>query len=193
MTVSWNLPAGETRESATGGYSGGRSGGAGCRTKPGCPWDAPNGPGKGPGGWGGFPVPFSMKGNRFDLGGHRFLTRIPEIEQLWQDLMGDDFLRVRRKSRILYQGRFLNYPLHFTNILVGLGLGESFLCLGSYLHSRFLPRGNPETLEGWITNRFGKRLFQKFFESYSEKVWGRPCRGNAVSLVGPAHTDTLFL
>lgn len=115
-------------------------------------------------------------GYRFDLGGHRFFTRLPEIAQLWQDLMGDDFLTVSRQSRILYQGRFMNYPLHLPNVVASLGPGESFLCLLSYLHSRVQPKGDPETLEGWISNRFGKRLFQKFFESYSEKVWGRSCR-----------------
>ncbi len=125
---------------------------------------------------GGISRTLEYQGYRFDLGGHRFFTRIPEITRLWQELMGDDFLRVSRKSRILYEGRLLDYPLRLTNVLTGLGLGESFLCLLSYLHSRLLPHGDPETLEGWISNRFGKRLFQKFFESYSEKVWGRSCR-----------------
>lgn len=116
------------------------------------------------------------KGYRFDLGGHRFFTRIPGIEQLWRDIMGDDFLKVSRQSRILYQCRFLDYPLHLPNVLAGLGARESLLCLFSYLHARFRSQKDLETLEGWISNRFGKRLFKKFFESYSEKVWGRSCR-----------------
>ena len=116
-------------------------------------------------------------GYRFDLGGHRFLTRIPEVKRLWFEAMGSDFIEVKRKSRILYNGRYLHYPLHLQNLLASLGLKEGLLCLGSYLKSHFLPQGDPDTLEGWVVNRFGERLFAHFFKSYSEKVWGRPCSG----------------
>ena len=116
------------------------------------------------------------KGYRFDLGGHRFLTRIPGIATLWKEMMGDDFLKVTRKSRILYRDRLLDYPLYLPNVIAGLGPKESFSCLLSFIHSKLHPEGDTETLEGWVTNRFGQRLFQTFFESYSEKVWGKSCR-----------------
>ncbi len=114
-------------------------------------------------------------GYGFDLGGHRFLTHIPEVEKLWFNIMGPDFLKVTRKSRILHQGHYLEYPFQLLNLLSALGPTEGLFCLISYLKSMLRPDGNPDTLEGWVTNRFGQRLFQHFFKSYSEKVWGRPC------------------
>ncbi len=115
------------------------------------------------------------RGYRFDLGGHRFFTKSPFVQRMWRDILGDDFQTRRRLSRIYYRGKFFDYPLKPLNALRGLGPWESLRILASYLRWRLLPHRNVETFEQWVTNRFGKRLFQIFFKSYTEKVWGIPC------------------
>ena len=115
------------------------------------------------------------KGNYFDIGGHRFYTKLPEIQELWEEILGDDFRKVRRLSRIYYGGRFLKYPLEPVNALLNLGIRESLYILGSYLSIQMKPLPREDTFEEWVTNRFGKRLYQTFFKTYTEKVWGIPC------------------
>jgi protoporphyrinogen oxidase len=117
----------------------------------------------------------SFKGFRFDLGGHRFYTKVAEVDKLWREVLGDDFVRRRRLSRIHYNGRFFLYPLRPLNALAGLGLGPSMAAVLSFLRWQLLPYPREETFEQWITNRFGKRLFETFFRTYTEKVWGIPC------------------
>jgi protoporphyrinogen oxidase len=116
-----------------------------------------------------------FKGYRFDIGGHRFYTQVPEIQQLWERMLGNDLLKVRRLSRIYYQGRFFHYPIEPFNALVNLGLRESVLTLFSYLRTRLFPYPVEENFEQWVSNRFGRRLFKMFFKTYTEKVWGIPC------------------
>jgi protoporphyrinogen oxidase len=116
-----------------------------------------------------------FKGFHFDMGGHRFFTKAHEVMALWEDVLGDDFLRRPRLSRIYYRNKFFYYPLRLWNTLRGLGLIESALILGSYVRWHLFPHRQEETFEQWVTNRFGKRLFQTFFQSYTEKVWGIPC------------------
>ena len=115
------------------------------------------------------------KGFFFDIGGHRFFTKNQDISQLWQMMMGDDFLRVDRLSRIYYRENFFNYPLRPANALINLGPVESILILYSYCKARFLPHPEEKTFEEWVVNRFGQRLYQTFFKTYTEKVWGIPC------------------
>jgi protoporphyrinogen oxidase len=115
------------------------------------------------------------KKNRFDIGGHRFFTKVPEIEALWREVLGQDLIRVERLSRIYYRGKFYSYPLRVTNALGNLGLHESVQILLSYLKWQVKPHPIEENLEQWVINRFGGRLFQHFFRSYTEKVWGLPC------------------
>jgi protoporphyrinogen oxidase len=117
----------------------------------------------------------TYKGYYFDIGGHRFFTKIEEINQLWHDMLGEDFLRVGRMSRIYYQGRFFDYPLGFANALMNLGLVESSLILLSYLKAQVWSHPHEENFEQWVSNRFGQRLYQTFFQTYTEKVWGTPC------------------
>lgn len=114
------------------------------------------------------------KGYRLDIGGHRFYTQVAEIETLWHEIMGDDFEVVQRLSRIYYRGKFFKYPLEFFDALKQVGLFESIRILISYLHAQIRPTPVEETFEEWVTNRFGKRLFDMFFKSYTEKVWGIP-------------------
>lgn len=115
------------------------------------------------------------KGYRFDIGGHRFFTNIEAVERLWQEVLGEELMRVNRLSRIYYQGRFFNYPLNFTNTLSNLGLTESLLILLSYFKAQLLPHQKEKTFDQWVTNRFGQRLYRMFFKTYTEKVWGISC------------------
>ncbi|TAK28333.1 MAG: NAD(P)/FAD-dependent oxidoreductase [Chloroflexota bacterium] len=117
----------------------------------------------------------SYKGCRFDMGGHRFFTMVQEVEQLWREALPDDFLRRPRISRIYYRGNFFRYPLKPLDALFGLGLWQTVLIVPSYVRWQLFPHRKEDTFEQWVTNRFGRRLFNIFFESYTEKVWGIPC------------------
>jgi protoporphyrinogen oxidase len=115
------------------------------------------------------------KGYRFDIGGHRFFTKVSVVEKLWYEVLADDFIKVPRLSRIYYEGKFFSYPLEAKNALTQLGLGESLKIMLSYAKIKLIPNKQEETLEQWVTNRFGKRLFRTFFKTYTEKVWGIEC------------------
>jgi protoporphyrinogen oxidase len=117
----------------------------------------------------------SYKGYRFDIGGHRFLTKVPEVQALWDEWLGEDFLRVSRLSRIYYNGGFFDYPLDLANVIRNLGPLESARIAWSYAHARLAPITPEASFEDWVTNRFGSRLFRTFFKTYTEKVWGVPC------------------
>jgi protoporphyrinogen oxidase len=124
---------------------------------------------------GGLAKTLEFDGYRFDLGGHRFYTKLGPIEQLWKDALGPEFLTRPRLSRIYYRGRFLNYPLKARDVFSGLGIVESTRCALSYLYWRARLRGiEPQTFEDWVVSRFGRRLYDAFFRSYTEKVWGIP-------------------
>jgi protoporphyrinogen oxidase len=124
---------------------------------------------------GGLARTIRFKTFRFDIGGHRFFSKSPEIERLWEQICGDDFLRRPRLSRILYRGKFFDYPLKAANALRGLGVWESTACILSYLRYAAFPRRPERSFEDWVVNRFGRRLFEIFFRTYTEKVWGIPC------------------
>jgi protoporphyrinogen oxidase len=114
-------------------------------------------------------------GWRFDLGGHRFFTKVTEVEDLWHEILPDeDFLLRPRKSRIYYDGKFFDYPLKASNALRNLGLLEAFRCVGSYVWARIRPPKDQTNYEGWLVARFGWRLYRTFFKTYTEKVWGVP-------------------
>ena len=117
----------------------------------------------------------SYKGFRFDIGGHRFFTKVKEVEQLWKRMMGNDFISVPRMSRIYYGGKYYDYPLRMSNTLGNLGVFESAVIGASYLKWQIRPHKREDNLEQWVTNRFGQRLFNRFFKTYTEKVWGIPC------------------
>jgi len=116
------------------------------------------------------------QGYRFDIGGHRFFSKVPEVTAFWHEVLAHDFLRVPRLSRILYRKKFFSYPLKPVEAFLGLGPAESVLILASYLRARLAPTKPEEDLETWVSNRFGKRLFSIFFKTYTEKVWGVSCK-----------------
>jgi protoporphyrinogen oxidase len=125
--------------------------------------------------FGGLACTVNYKGFSFDIGGHRFFTKVPEVQKLWDEVLGSDFLVRPRLSRIYYRRRFFHYPLKPANALRGLGLAESLRIVASYLRWQIRPYRRVDTFEQWVTNRFGRRLFQTFFKTYTEKVWGIPC------------------
>ena len=114
-------------------------------------------------------------GWRFDIGGHRFFTKVPEVEALWHEILSDeDFLMRPRMSRIFYGGKLYDYPLKAMNALRGLGVLEAIRCLASYVLVQLRPPKDQSTFEGWVAARFGWRLYRIFFKTYTEKVWGMP-------------------
>jgi protoporphyrinogen oxidase len=117
----------------------------------------------------------NYKGYGVDIGGHRFFTKVAEVEAMWHEVLGDDFLRRDRLSRIYYDNKFFYYPIRFFDALLKLGLVESFRLGLSYIWTRIRPHPQEENFEEWVSNRFGKRLYQIFFKTYTEKVWGIPC------------------
>ncbi len=124
---------------------------------------------------GGISRTVNYKGYLFDIGGHRFFTKWDEVNRIWEETLGDEFVLRPRLSRIYYRGKFFLYPLVAKNALFGLGLFESARILASYLRSALFPSPKEDNLEEWVSNRFGKRLYQIFFKTYTEKVWGVPC------------------
>jgi protoporphyrinogen oxidase len=114
-------------------------------------------------------------GYRFDLGGHRFFTKLHLVQDLWEAILGDQLVVRPRLSRIYYHGKFFSYPLQARDVIGRLGIVESVLCTLSYFRSRLTRRRRPdETFEDWVESRFGRRLYDAFFASYTEKVWGIP-------------------
>jgi len=114
------------------------------------------------------------EGYRFDLGGHRFYTKVGSIQRLWEHVLGDEFLVRPRLSRIYFHGRYFAYPLQIRDVIRGLGLVESFRCAISYFRARLGPKKPEVTFEDWVVARFGRRLYNTFFGPYTEKVWGIP-------------------
>ncbi|MEX5707473.1 NAD(P)/FAD-dependent oxidoreductase [Parafrankia sp. FMc6] len=112
-------------------------------------------------------------GWRFDIGGHRFFTKVPEVEKLWHEILPDeDFLLRPRSSRIYYNGKFFDYPLKAGNALGGLGVAEAARCIGSYALAKLRPPKDQSNYENWLVARFGWRLYRTFFKTYTEKLWG---------------------
>jgi protoporphyrinogen oxidase len=124
---------------------------------------------------GGISRTVNYKGYLFDIGGHRFFTKVAAVENMWREVLGDDLLQRPRLSRIYYKSRFFNYPLDPTNALRNLGMFESARCVASYAKAQLARKLPEDDFATYISNRFGSRLFEIFFRSYTEKVWGIPC------------------
>jgi len=125
---------------------------------------------------GGISKTIDYKNFLFDIGGHRFFTKYEEVEKIWEDIMGPDFIKRPRLSRIYYKNKFYYYPLKPLNALGNLGILTSMHVVMSYLYSQINPYKNVTNLEEWVSNKFGKKLFQIFFKTYTEKIWGTSCQ-----------------
>lgn len=114
-------------------------------------------------------------GFRFDIGGHRFYDKYPEVTNTWIEMLGEDWLEQERLSRICYEGQFFSYPLAPREALLKLGPWRSLKAVASYLAARLFPPRAGRDFESAIVRQFGRELYRTFFKTYSEKVWGIPC------------------
>jgi protoporphyrinogen oxidase len=120
------------------------------------------------------------RGFRFDIGGHRFFTKIAPVEALWRELLGEDFISVPRLSRIHYNGRFFDYPLKAGNALRGLGLVNALLILLSYLKWQYRPYPVEDRSGAFPVRRSGPNGLRSAF---------RVCRWPARSCRPPPSTS----
>jgi protoporphyrinogen oxidase len=123
---------------------------------------------------GGLAKTVEIDGYRFDLGGHRFFTKSVEVDTLWHEILGEEFLLRPRMSRIYWNSRYLDYPLRGSDVIRKLGPVELTRCMASYIRAAAKRGKKDDSLEDWVTNRFGRRPYELFFKSYNEKVWGVP-------------------
>ena len=122
---------------------------------------------------GGISRTVEKNGWKFDIGGHRFFTKVDEVYQIWDEILDkEDFLLRPRMSRIYYKNKFYDYPLKASNALLNLGIFEAIRCVFSYFYVRIRPPKNQDNFENWVAARFGWRLYNIFFKTYTEKVWG---------------------
>jgi protoporphyrinogen oxidase len=127
---------------------------------------------------GGLSRTIDLWGQKVDLGPHRFFSNDPRVNDVWLEVAGRDVRMVDRLTRIYYQNRFFHYPLKPANALWNMGVAKAVGCMGSYLRERMRPSFGADdnnTFESWVVGRFGRQLFEMFFKSYSEKLWGIPC------------------
>ena len=112
---------------------------------------------------------------RFDVGPHRFFSKNEEINTLWHETLGPDFRSVSRLTRIFYKGKLFLYPVKAGDVFSKLGLVESAHVGYSYAVAQVSRGGQAQTFEEWVTKKFGRKLYETFFKTYTEKVWGIPC------------------
>ncbi len=125
---------------------------------------------------GGLAKTIQLWGQNVDLGPHRFFSSEKRINELWLQVVGKEYEMVNRLTRIYYKSRFFYYPLKAGDALFNLGVFEALRCIFSYFRTKFLPiKSKQGTFESWVVSRFGRRLFEIFFKTYSEKLWGIRC------------------
>jgi protoporphyrinogen oxidase len=159
---------------------------------------------------GGISKTINYRGNRMDLGGHRFFSKSDWVMRWWQEILplaqdglgesvslrisyqgksrnltpekissenSDAVMLMRRRlSRIFYRRQFFDYPLALNASTLGnLGITEALRIAASYGKAQLRRRSPESSLEDFLINRFGDRLYQTFFKDYTEKVWGVPC------------------
>ena len=125
---------------------------------------------------GGLSRSIDLWGYKADLGPHRFFSSDKRVNELWLEVVGKDYQMVDRLTRILYNKQFFQYPLKPFDALGKLGIWEAGKCVTSFAIEKIVPSKLNGDFESWVTNRFGKRLFNTFFKSYSEKLWGIDCK-----------------
>ena len=112
------------------------------------------------------------EGYRFDLGGHRFFTKVKEVDDLWHEIMQDEFLKRPRQSPDLLERQVPRVPAAGDGRDQEARPGRADRRCVSYLWAAIKPKGREDTFEQWVSNRFGKRLYNHFFKTYTEKLWG---------------------
>ncbi len=111
--------------------------------------------------------------HRFDLGGHRFITKSERLLNMVLDLMKEKLLVATRKSVILLRGKEFEYPLAVKNLFKNLDFFLFARAIFDYsLKSFNWDEEAEKSFEGWIKNRYGKTLYDLFFGPYTEKLWG---------------------
>jgi len=125
---------------------------------------------------GGLSRSITLWNQRVDLGPHRFFSTDRQVNKLWLEVVGSNYEMVERLTRIYYKKKFFNYPLNLGNTLSNLGLPQAVRCLSSYMQERIHPVKQDGSFENWVVSQFGRHLFNIFFKSYSEKLWGISCK-----------------
>jgi protoporphyrinogen oxidase len=126
---------------------------------------------------GGLCSTLEKEGFRFDLGGHRFVSKSEELSRLVSGLLGPELLEQERRSVVLHAGRRFRYPLEPLDLLRALGIRENLQAFSGYGFEQLRRRLSPSpdrTFEEWVVARFGRPLYQRFFGPYTEKLWGIP-------------------
>ena len=127
---------------------------------------------------GGLSRTLELWGQRVDLGPHRFFSKNARVNKVWHEVAAGDFKVVKRLTRILYNDKFYDYPLRPANALKNMGVSNAVSCVMSYVRQLIRNRkikNAPTTFEEWVVSMFGRKLFEMFFKSYSEKLWGISC------------------
>ncbi len=124
---------------------------------------------------GGLAKSIEYQGFILDYGPHRFYTKVAPVLKLWNEVLGNEQVTINRLTRIYYGGKYFSYPLKAFEALFTLGLVESSRIIASYIGAQLFPNRNPKNFAEWVTAQFGNRLFEIFFEAYTEKLWGIPC------------------
>lgn len=125
---------------------------------------------------GGLSGSMELWGRTVDFGPHRFFTKNDEVEKLWMEMNEDSYHMIQRKTRILYLGKFFEYPLNILNVFKNLGIRKSAHCFFSYLYAVLNKKEQKDNFENWVIRNFGNELYKIFFKSYTEKLWGIPCQ-----------------
>jgi protoporphyrinogen oxidase len=133
---------------------------------------------------GGLSRTVNYKGNRIDIGGHRFFSKSKKINKWWNNFLkeGDPenldnvILRRSRLSRIYFLRKFFDYPISLSlRTLLNLGFIRTLKIGFSYIKIRLFPIRDEKNLQDFFINRFGKELYNTFFKDYTKKVWGVSC------------------
>lgn len=125
---------------------------------------------------GGLAKTITLWNQQVDLGPHRFFSTDRRVNEVWLEVVESDYAMVDRLTRIYYNQDFFNYPLKVGNALKNLGIFEAAHCLTSYFHQKISPIKQDGSFEDWVVSQFGRHLFEIFFKTYSEKLWGITCK-----------------
>ncbi len=126
---------------------------------------------------GGLAKTLKRKGSSFyDIGPHRFFTKNEEINKFFIYHSKNDLIKVKRLTRILYNQKYFNYPLTPFSTLLKLGMVKSLTIVCSYIYSVMFFNKKIKSFEDWTIKNFGNQLYQMFFKTYTEKIWGIPCK-----------------